>query len=261
MADSSDTGKAKPRAPEGMAGLAKGLAIIELFQETHDAVTVSSAAEAVGISRASARRCLLTLMELGFLAKNGSRFSPTPRMLRLGASYTATTPLPQLAQHHLEAARDELHESVSLSILEDGYSVFIARAEVERLVSTVVRLGSRLPAYASATGRVLLSALSDSELDRYLEGIEPKALTSRTIIDIGQLRDVIHAVRADRVAISDQELEEGMLAIAIPVTDPEGKVIAAMSLSASSARVPVERMMEEMLPGLRRHAAALSRAL
>ena len=260
MAD-GDTQKAKPRAPEGMAGLAKGLAIIELFQETHDAVTVSSAAQAVGISRASARRCMMTLMDLGFLAKNGSRFSPTPRMLRLGASYAASPPLPQLAQHYLEAARNELHESVSLSILEDGYSVFVARAEVERLVSMVVRIGSRLPAYASATGRVLLSALSDSELDHYLDGIEPKALTSRTITETGHLRDVIKAVRTDRVAISDQELEEGMLSIAIPVTDPEGKVVAAMSLSASSARVPTERMLKEMLPGLRMHADALSRAL
>lgn len=256
-----DTQKAKLRAPEGMAGLAKGLAIIELFQETHDAITVSSAAQAVGISRASARRCLLTLMDLGFLAKNGSRFSPTPRMLRLGASYTASTSLPQLAQYHLEAARDELKESVSLSVLEDGYSVFVARAEAERLVSTVVRLGSRLPAYASATGRVLLTAVSDSELDRYLEGIEPKALTPKTITDIGQLRDVVRTVREEGVSISDQELEVGMLAIAIPVTDPEGKVVAAMSLSASSVRVPVERMLQEMLPVLRMHAAALSRAL
>lgn len=244
-----------------MAGLAKGLAIIELFASTHDCLTVTSAAEEVGISRASARRCLLTLADLGYLSKSGSRFLPTPKMLRLGASYSTSAQLPQVAQPHLEAARDELKESISLSVLEAGYSVFVARAEAARLVSTAVRLGSKLPAYASATGRVLLSTFNDVELDRYLSEIQPEKLTSATVTDKNALRRIIRRAGLLGVAETDQELEEGMVSIAVPVTDATGAMVAAMSMSASSARVSIDRMKSEMLPSLMKYAEALSRSL
>lgn len=251
----------KSRAPEGMAGLAKGLAIIELFGEEHPAVTVSSAADETGISRASARRCLLTLTDLGYLTKNGPRFMPTPRMLRLGRSYTGAIPLPQLAQHQLDAAREELGESVSLSILEDGRSTFVARAEAARLVSTAIRLGTRLPAYAAATGRILLSAYDDKALDAYLDAAEPVAMTKHTVTDKAKLKEIIRAASRDKVAFTDEELELGMVSMAIPVFDPDGKLVASMSVSAARPRVTVKDMREHMLPILRIYAEALSRSL
>lgn len=251
----------KSRAPEGMAGLAKGLAIIELFGEERPTVTVSSAADETGISRASARRCLLTLAELGYLTKTGPRFMPTPRMLRLGRSYTSAIPLPQLAQHQLDAARDELGESVSLSILEDGRTTFVARAEAARLVSTAIRLGTRLPAHAAATGRILLSAYGDDQLDAYFAVVEPAVYTKHTVTDKAKLKEIIRTAGRDKVAFTDEELELGMVSMAIPVFDQDGVLVAAMSVSAARPRVTLKDMRNYMLPVLRTYADALSRSL
>lgn len=249
------------RKPEGMAGLAKGLAIIEAFGAEHDYLTVAQAAQVAGISRASARRCLLTLSDLGYLFKYGSQFRPTPRMLRLGAAYSETATLPQLAQAHLEAARDELRESISLAILEQGNSVFIARAEAERIVSSVVRLGGRLPAYASATGRVLLASLQDEELEKYLASITPEAFTKATITDKGELKRRIQLTRENHVEITDEELEQGMVSMAVPISDADGRTVAAMSMSASSGRISADRMRREFFPVLSKYADALARSL
>ncbi|MDF1598280.1 IclR family transcriptional regulator C-terminal domain-containing protein [Mesorhizobium sp. YIM 152430] len=249
------------RAPEGMAGLAKGLAILELFGQNRTFLTVSSAADVTGISRASARRCLLTLHDLGYLTKNGPRFLPTPRMLRLGQSYTGAISLPQLAQPQLEAACEELGESVSLSILEDGRSTFVARAEAARIVSTAIRLGTRLPAHAAATGRVLLSGCTEDELDAYFAAVEPAALTAHTVTDKAELRRIIRAAGRDKVAFTDEELEVGMVSMAIPVFDPDGTLVAAMSVSAARPRVTVEDLRDRMLSTLRTFAEALSRSL
>lgn len=255
------TKKSIPRQPEGMAGLAKGLAIIESFGQKHEYLTVSDAAEVADISRASARRCLLTLTNLGFLVKQGPQFRPTPRMARLGAAYYETAALPQLAQPHLEAARDELNESISLAILEDGQSVFIARAESERIVSSVARLGRRLPAYATATGRVLLAALSENELDSYLETVNPQPITGSTIVKKSILKSRIDSARKEMSEVTDEELEEGMVSLAVPVQDGNGNTVAAMSMSASSARISAERMKKEFAPILSEYARALARSL
>lgn len=251
----------RSRARETMGGLAKGLAIIEAFAEQRAPLTVAGAAQAAGVSRASARRCLLTMVEAGYLRRIGSQFVPTPRMLRLGSAYFQTSSLPELAQSHLDAARDALSESVSLAVLEGDVSVFVARSEAPRLVSTMVRLGAQLPAYCSATGRVLLSALDDADLEAYLARIEPKALSEHTVTDRAAIRDRVLAARRDGLAITLEELEIGMISLAVPVKDANGRVLAAMSLSASSARVGLEKMRDEMAPILTRYADALSRSI
>ncbi|RTL61562.1 MAG: IclR family transcriptional regulator [Pseudonocardiaceae bacterium] len=244
-----------------MAGLAKGLAIIELFGRTSSQLSVASAAEGIGVARATARRCLLTLVELGYVEHDGRYFRPTPRMLRLGGAYLETSTLPGLAQQRLADARDELGESVSLAVREDGWSVFVARAEALRIVMTGVRVGARLPLHCSATGRVLLSAVED---DRVLEilhaaGREPR--TPHTLTDPIELLAVVREARQEGLAVSDEELELGMRAIAVPVSDGVGRVVAAMSVSASSARVSAERMRREFGPVLRREAERLGRTL
>lgn len=248
-------------ASENITGLVKGLNIIEAFSTERKPLTIASAARATNISRASARRCLLTLLHMGYVVQVGSAFHPTPRLLRLGDAYYENASLPQLAQMHLVNARDRLRESVSLAVLDDYEVVFVARAEAEKIVSTVAQLGRRLMGYCSATGRVLLADLSDEELNVYLGTLEPKALTRHTITDKAKLREVIVQARADRMAIADEELEEGMVSMAVPVTDVAGHTVAAMSVSASRARISAERMKSELAPVLREYADTLSRNL
>jgi IclR family pca regulon transcriptional regulator len=244
-----------------MAGLAKGLAVIEAFGKECSALTVSEAARATGVTRAAARRCLLTLTDLGYLTHDGKYFHPTPRMLRLGTAYLDTTPLPLLAQPHLASAREALGESISLAVLEDGWSVFIARAEAERIVTTGVRLGARLPAWASATGRVLLAGLTDEALETYLSRCRPTPRTPRTLVDLAAIQHRVERARIEEVACTDEELELGMRSMAAPVKDSQGRTRAAISVSAFSARVTLEEMHEGFLPVLREHAAGLGRML
>jgi IclR family pca regulon transcriptional regulator len=251
----------RSRAPEGMAGLAKGLAIIELFGSTSSRLSVASAAEGIGVARATARRCLLTLVDLGYVEYDGRYYRPTPRMLRLGSAYLDTSSLPGLADQHLTDARDELGESVSLAVWEHGWSIFVARAEAQRIVKTGVRVGARLPAHCSATGRVLLAALGDDEVREQLATAERERRTPHTLTDPGALLEVVRHVREEGFAISDEELELGMRAIAVPVTDGAGRTVAAMSVSASAARVSAERMRREFVPVLRREAGRLGRKL
>lgn len=253
---------AKPaRAPEGMGGLAKGLAIIEAFSTAGREMTVAKAAQAAGISRASARRCMLTLADLGYVRQVGSAYLPTPRMLRLGDAFFDSSSLPQLAQSHLDDARDELNEAISLAVLEEGQAVFVARAEVTRPVSSYVRLGAKLPAFASATGRVLLANLKDDEIDVYLKSADLTPLSTKTVTDVARLRDLIAEVRAQGYALICEELELGMLAMAVPVRNSQGEAVAALSISASIARVSVEQAKREFLPVLKARAEALSRML
>jgi IclR family pca regulon transcriptional regulator len=248
------------RAPEGMAGLAKGLAVLEAF-EGRAQMTIAEAAQATGATRAAARRCLLTLSALGYLSDDGKFFRPTPRTLRLGAIYLEADPLPRLAQPCLARARDALDESVSLAVLEDGWSLFVARAEAERIVSTGVRVGARLPAYCSATGRVLLAALPQDALTAYLAGLNPEARTGHTVVDPAAIRAQVDEARLDDVAVSDEELELGMRAMAVPVRDSHGRVRAAVSVSAFAARVSMEEMRARFLPVLRQAAAGIGRQL
>jgi IclR family pca regulon transcriptional regulator len=244
-----------------MAGLAKGLAVIEAFGPDTPRLTVADAARATDTTRAAARRCLLTLEQLGYLVHEGRYFQPTPRMLRLGAAFLETSPLPQLAQPYLEAARDELVESVSLAVLEGDWSVFVARAETQRIVVTGVRLGARLPALGSATGRVLLADRPDDELAARLRRARPRAQSARAVVGPAELRKRVLAARAERVAWTDEELELGMRSMAVPVSDARGRTVAAMSVSAFTARVSLERLLEEFLPVLRAHAERLGRLL
>jgi IclR family pca regulon transcriptional regulator len=249
------------RAKEGMAGLAKGLAIIEAFGASITRMTVSDAAHLADLSRPAARRCLLTLVDLGYLAHDGKFFTPLPRMLRLGSAYLSTSSLTQIAQPLLANARDELQESVSLAVMDEGYSVFIARAEAIRIVSTVVKLGGRLPAYCSATGRVLLSGLTEEEIRRHLGNVPMKRLTDRTLANTGAVLQAIERAAEDGYAISNEELEIGMSAMAVPVRNRSGEIEAAISVSVFSGRVSVATLEEKFLPVLKAIAVRLQRAL
>lgn len=249
------------RAPEGMAGLAKGLAVIEAFGASAAGLTVADAARTTNITRAAARRCLLTLTELGYLNHDGKHFRPTPRMLRLGGAYLDAAPLPTLAQPYLIAARDALGESVSLAVWQDGCALFVARAEAERLVSTGVRVGARLPAHCSATGKVLLAGLSQAEVDAFLAGPGRSRRTPHTIVDAEPVAESVRRAATDGYATSDEELELGMRALAVPVLDGRGRTVAAMSVSTSTARVSASELRDRFHPILAEHATLLGRNL
>jgi IclR family pca regulon transcriptional regulator len=244
-----------------MAGLAKGLAIIEAFSATTTRMTVSDAAHLTDLSRPAARRCLLTLVDLGYLTHDGKFFTPLPRMLRLGGAYLSTSSLPQIAQPLLASARDTLHESISLAVLDEGYSVFIARAEAVRIVSTGVKIGGRLPAYCSATGRVLLSGLPEETVRAHLESVPMKRLTDRTLANLTAVLKAVRRAAEDGYAISNEELEIGMSAMAVPVKNRSGEIEAAISVSVFAGRISVATLEEKFLPVLRASAERLQRSL
>jgi IclR family pca regulon transcriptional regulator len=251
----------QPRPAEAMAGLAKGLAIIEAFGPDRRQLSISEAAQLSATSPASARRCLLTLESLGYLTFDGKFFRPTPRMVRLGAAYLETAPLALLGRPHLLAAREELGESISLAVLDSGESVFVARAEAGRIVSAGVRLGARLPAHASATGRVLLAGLPDDEVDELLARARPAATTPNTVTAVAEIRERVRRAREEDVAYTDEELELGIRTMAVPVRDSSGRVQAAMSAAAFASRVTLDDMAGGFLPVLRGHADRLGRML
>ncbi|MGE5145272.1 MAG: IclR family transcriptional regulator C-terminal domain-containing protein [Candidatus Eiseniibacteriota bacterium] len=252
---------APARVPEGMAGLAKGLAILEALASHDGRLTIAEAAHATGATRASARRCLLTMTELGYLEFDGKFYRPQPRLHLLSSSYSMSRPLPLLAQPLLAQARTTLNESVSLAVLDDNYVLFIARADAERLVSMRVSLGTRIPAYATAVGRVLLGSWREEKLQAYLREIKPVANTRKSLIGKKQFLDAVRKARELGYAILDEELEIGLRAIAVPVTDSRGQIVASMSVSASSSRVTVQDMIKEFLPVLQEYAAKLGRGL
>ena len=259
MRDDARTEEA--RVPEGMGGLAKGLAILEAFSPQCSRLTVSEAAECAGTSRASARRCLLTLTELGYLEFDGKFYRPQPRLLLLGNRQLATRSLPEIAQPFLMTARDELHESASLAVLDGDKGLFVARAEADRLVMTGISVGTRMDLYCSATGRVLLSGQDDEEIEAYLNRAKLKPRTKLTVTRKSALREVIRHARMHGYATTDQELELGLRSIAVPVRDSRDRLVAAMSASASSARVTLQQMIRSFVPVLREKAIALGRAL
>jgi IclR family pca regulon transcriptional regulator len=245
---------------EGMAGLAKGLAIIEAFS-INSVISVADAARAAGATRAAARRCLLTLVDLNYLELSGREFRPLPRLRRLGGAASARDQLVHIAVPLLEKARDELSESVSLAVLDDDQSLFIARAEAEHIVSTGVRVGAYLPLYCSATGRVLLSGVPDVDAQQQLRR---KPIVARTSRSLTRLPDIVAAIKAageKGYAISDEELELGIRSMAAPVFGSNGEVVAAVSVSASSARVKVADLRKRFLPPLLSCADQISRSL
>src|SRR5450631_160943 len=247
------------RKVEGMGGLAKGLAIVEAFS-AHPVMSVADAARVSGATRASARRCLMTLTELGYVEHSGREFRPLTRLRRLGGVASRRDQLAQLAQPFLARARDKLAESVSLAVLDDDGSLFIARAEAEHIVSTGVRVGARLPAYCSATGRVLLSQFPDKEI---LGRIGRKPLTRRTSHTLTKPSDVlaeIRSVREQGYAVSDEELELGLRALAVPVLGARDEILGAISVSAASARVRSADLRRRCIPVLRSFAIMLAEA-
>jgi IclR family transcriptional regulator, pca regulon regulatory protein len=231
-------------------GLKKGLAVIECFDDEHERLTSADVATKTGLSRAAARRCLLTLHKLGYAHYDGKVFSLAPRVLRLGYAYLLSATLPQLLQPFLEHLSEQVHESASAAILEGDEIVYLARAATKRIMSTGLSIGTRLPAYCTAMGRVLLGALDTDEASMRLARMERRRLTPFTRTGIEDLTLVLATVRRDGYCVVDQELEVGLTSISVPLYNSAGGVVGAVNVASSAARMPADAMARHFLPAL-----------
>ncbi|MBC7204282.1 MAG: helix-turn-helix domain-containing protein [Pusillimonas sp.] len=237
---------------EYVAGLEKGLSIIEAFGIKNKPLTLSEAAEITGHSRASARRSLLTLQKLGYVECDDKLFRLAPRVLRLGHAYLTSTALARTIQPTLEAISERTNESSSFAVLDGSDAVFVARAATRRSLSNGLGLGSRLPAYCAATGRVLLADLDPDEAALRLGRKARQKLTPYTRTDIPTLLSYLSEVRNLGYAISDEELELGVRSLAVPIRDQKGQTIGSISIVSSTSRRSLSNMIDNLLPELER---------
>ena len=247
--------------PDFVLSLARGLAVIEAFQDRADGVTVGDVASRTGLSRASVRRILITLELLGFASHNGPVFKLSSRVLRLGFSFLSSTSLTALALPVLEEITAAIHESSSLCTLEDDDIVYLARSATKRVMSVGLAVGSRLPAHCTSMGRVLLAALPAPELTAYLRRVTLHAATPKTITSKPELSAELDRVRKRGYALVDEELELGLRSIAVPVATRAGRVVAAMNTGVQASRVSPDEMVTRFLPVLRDGAQRLGLAL
>lgn len=248
-------------ARDTMGGLAKGLAVIETFSTDHPRQSIAEVAVASGLDRATARRCLLTLAHLGYADYDGKYFTLTPRVLRLGTACLAAMPLPQLVQPWLDRLSDGLGESSSLSILDGDEIVYIARASQRKVMSISLMPGSRLPAFCTSMGRVLLAALPEAEVQLRLAIRPLLARTALTVTDPATLFARIDDVRKQGFAIIDQEVELGLRSIAVPIMDTRGKVVAALNLGLPALAADAESLAARYLPALHSVQSELRKVL
>lgn len=238
------------RGPEFVQSLERGLAVIRAFDADSPRLTLSEVARATGLTRAAARRFLLTLVELGYVQTDGRAFALTPRVLELGYAFLSSLSLPEVAVPHLELLVAETRESSSLSILDGEDIVYVARVPTSRIMTVAINVGTRFPAWATSMGRVLLAGLDDEDLERYLERVALRRLTLRTIASAPTLRAELDRVRAQGWAMVDQELEEGLRSVAAPIRNRAGRVTAAVNISTHASRYTTDDLRERLLPRL-----------
>jgi IclR family pca regulon transcriptional regulator len=245
--------------PNFMTSLARGLIVIQAFTQQSPQMTISQLSVKTGLSRAAVRRCLYTLTKLGFAgAEDGSRYSLRPRMLTLSHTYTTSNTLSTAAQPILERMSAALRESFSVATLDGEDIVYIARTQVSRVMAVDLHIGSRLPAYCTSMGRVLLAYLPTEQLEQYFAKAVLTPHTTRTIISVEKLRLALRNVRRNGYALVDQEYEVGLRSLAVPVYSASGRVVATLNLSGNAPRLSVLEMQSRFLNHLRNAANELS---
>jgi IclR family pca regulon transcriptional regulator len=244
----------EPVAPY-VQSLARGLAVIRAFGADQPRMTLSELAARTDLTRATARRFLHTLVELGYVTTDGRNFQLTPRVLELGFSYLSSLSLPELVQGPLEELSRQTGESTSASVLDGTDIVYIARVPVRRIMTVGITIGTRFPAIATSMGRVLLAGKPDAWLDEHLAA--SAAFTEHTHTDLGRLRAILAEVREQGWSLVDQELEVGLRAIAAPVHDATGEVVAAINIATTTATIGLDRVIEEFLPRLLSTASSI----
>jgi IclR family transcriptional regulator, pca regulon regulatory protein len=247
--------------PDFLEALARGLRVLEAFNQDRKPLTLSDIAKLVDLPRASVRRTLHTLVALGYAETENRLFRLTPRVLTLARAYLLSNAVSDILQPALERLSEEINESCSAAVLDGEEVMMIAHASPKRIIPVSAQIGFRLPAFATSLGRVLLAALDDRQLDEFLSRIAPKRITTSTIVDKRELRRAILKAREDGYALADQEAEIGFRSIAVPLQRLDGRIIAALNVGIHSERMPLKAMHGHFFPRLRALADELQRQL
>lgn len=253
---SDDEPEAGPQGTH-VRSFARGLSVIRAFSEETPELTLADVARETGLTRAAARRFLLTLVDLGYVEVTDRTFRLTPRVLELGYAYLSSSGLPELAQPHLERLSSETGESSSVSVLDGPDVVYVARFATSRIMRVNIALGTRFPAWVTSMGRALLSGHDDDALVEALESAERTPLTPHTITDVDELVRIVRRIRLLGYALVDEELELGLRSLAVPIRGRDGEVVAAMNVSTHASQVPVDQVLDTYLPVLQRTAREL----
>jgi IclR family pca regulon transcriptional regulator len=237
-------------SPDFVQSLARGLSVLRVFDADNPELTMSQVARLAGLTRPTARRSLMTLVELGYVQTDGRYFKLRPRILELGYAYLSSATLPDIAKPHLEILARTVNEACSIAVLDGDDVIYIGRVTTKRIMTLAINVGTRFPAYATSMGRVLLAAQTPEQVDHYLARNELRPFTPKTITEPVKFRAMIRRVQSQGYAISDQELEQGIRSLAVPVRDETGTTVAAMNISMHASRGATGTIRDELLPHL-----------
>ncbi|MFP3554140.1 IclR family transcriptional regulator C-terminal domain-containing protein [Paraburkholderia sp. SIMBA_049] len=240
---------------------ARGLSVIRAFDTEHRILSLAEVAEATGISRASARRLLATLVHLGYVHADGRTFRLTPKVMQLGYAYLSGQTLTEIVEHYVVDVAEKTGESCSVCVLDDTDVVYIGRASTKKIMSINLSIGTRLPAWATANGRVLLGGLDERELEERLARSEIIGHAANTLTKVEDLIKAVRKAHRDGYAFTSQELEAGLTAVAVPLMDRSGRIVAAMNVAGHIHRNSREKMLTENLPVLQFAANDINLAL
>ncbi len=253
--------KRQPEADgEYMAGLAKGLAVLEAFGARQSRLSLSEACEIAGVSRAAGRRCLRTLQRLGYAEHDGKYFQLAPRVLRLGHAYLVSAALTRVVQPIIETTCERIRHSMSAAVLDGVHVVIVARALVQRSLSAGLPVGAWLPAYCSANGRILLSGLADADAEALLRQMLRPRLTPHTRTELADLMGEVRSIRTRGYAVNEQEVELGLTTLAVPIRNRAGRIVASLSTS-SIDKARERQQIVRLLPELQATAMRLATLL
>lgn len=249
------------RRGEYVQSLERGLAVIRVLAASQLPLTVTEVAQATGFTRATARRFLLTLTQLQYVRSEGNSFSLRPRVLELGHAYLSELTIPQVARPVMEELVRQARETSSLAVLDGQEIVYVANVSSRRVLTINVSIGHRDPAYCTSLGHVLLASLTDAQIECYLQNVDLRPYTEATVTNPEKLWAILRQVRQDGYALIQDQFENGLLAIAVPVHGPSGDVVAAMNISAYSLRVGPATLVNDYLPLLQQTAHTIEQEL
>lgn len=246
---------------EYLTTLARGLLVLRSFTKERPEMTLSEVAAATELSPAVARRCLNTLVHLGYVGQQGKRFLLTPEVIGFASAFLESMNLEQVVRPHLQEVRDQTGDSSSLAVLSQQNILYLVHVSTNRMVRLAAGVGTRFPAYCTSLGRVLMAMQSDGRIDDMLAALHPEKLTEKTETSIPVLRRILERVRREEFASIQDELDYGIVSVAVPVRGEDGTVVAAINCSTATTRVNEAEMVRTRLPHLREAAAAIEQAL